>query len=226
MSESDARHGAGSSSARWAALLLRFNLQPALYADASWLPRWARRPETLQPCVRDALSRAMLHDRGLGGLHDWTLENRAGRFFLMDSRSRDAVALALGVAAQRDPLRRVVLKARLDALRGALGDALGTLWMPVAEAVEPAQRPVSIAWEAFDGKALGRALTMDGYSQLLRLVDRENHALWGRAVLCAPRGVASTEPLPAMGAAPAKRLIGGVISELIPRRTAQWAWLF
>jgi hypothetical protein len=213
------------ASAPWVAALLHFNLRPALYAHPSWLPNWAHKLETLTPRVREALSVELLREHRLDIAHDWGMHDRAGRLFMIEPDLRDRLALAIGIAVHRDSLRQVVLKPRLNALRAVLGEALDTLWLPVAEAVERSPVSISITWESFNGVSLRKTLVTDGYRQMLRLVDPNQRAVWGRAVLCVPRDLAS-QKRPALGAAPAARLLDGIMMDIIPRGASSWTWLF
>lgn len=213
------------ASAQWVAALLRFNLQPACYAHPSWLPAWARNVQALTPAVREALSMGLLQEHHLDALHDWDMLGHAGRLFMIEPSAREQLALGIGIACQRDSLRQVVLKPRLNALRAALGDALDVLWLPVAEAVERSPTPISIAWDPLDIGLLRRALMADGYRQMLRLCDPAHRAVWGRAVLCVPRALTSPQ-LPVLSGAQAVRLLDGIVMDLIPRGASSWTWLF
>jgi hypothetical protein len=212
-------------SAPWVAALLRFNLQPASYVHPSWLPIWASKLEAITPGVREALSIELLCEHHLDALHDWDMHDRAGRLFMMDPSVRDQLALVIGIAFHRDSLRQVVLKPRLNALRAVLGDALDTLWLPVAEAVERSPTSISIAWDPLDSSSLRQTLMADGYCQMLRLCDPTRRAVWGRAVLCAPRALAAQHVSPLSGA-PAARLLEGIVMDIIPRGASSWTWLF
>ena len=213
------------NSAPWFAALLRFNLQPASYAHPSWLPLWARELEAITPRVRNALSIELLCEHHLDTVHDWDMHDRAGRLFMIGPDVRDQLALVIGIAFHRDSLRQVVLKPRLNALRAVLGDALDTLWLPVAEAVERSPTAISIAWTPLDSSSIRQTLIADGYHQMLRLCDPTHRAVWGRAMLCMPRALASRK-VPALGGAPAARLLDGIVTDIIPRGASSWTWLF
>lgn len=213
------------SQAHWAQLLLRFNLQPAAYAHASWLPEWAGEAA---PAVLQELSLALLTEHGLDAACDWWLNDRAARLFLVDPPARGRLALAVGIAAHRDSLRQVVRQAQLATLRSVLGEALDTLWLPVAEAIEHAARPLSLQWEPFNGELLACELTDEGYRQLLRLLDRRDPAQRPaalRAAFCAPRAL-SVDPLPPLPRQGATRSADAIVADLLPRWAPAWTWLF
>ncbi|MBA3596408.1 MAG: SctK family type III secretion system sorting platform protein [Methylibium sp.] len=211
--------------ASWAQLLLRFNLQPASYADESWLPEWAA--DAREPVLQE-LSLAMLREHGLETSCDWWLNDRAARLFLMDRPARARLALTAGIAAHRDSLRQVVRQQHLTALRGALGDALDTLWLPVAEAVEHAPVPLYLHWEPLNGVALRQRIQHDGYHQLLRLLNAQDPvqrpaAL--RAAFCAPKGL-SLQTLPCLPRQRTERWVDAIVNDILPRWTPTWTWLF
>ncbi|MBA2723608.1 MAG: SctK family type III secretion system sorting platform protein [Methylibium sp.] len=211
--------------ASWAKLLVRFNLQPASYADASWLPDWAAGAS--EPVLRE-LSLALLREHGLQTSCDWWLNDRAARLFLMDRPALERLALTAGIAAHRDSLRQVVRQSRLACLRSALGDTLDTLWLPVAEAVEYAPAPLQLPWEPFDGAALEHRLVHDGYQQLLRLLnvrDAAQRPAALRAAFCAPRAL-SSKPLPCLPRQRAERWTDAIVNDILPRWTPAWTWLF
>lgn len=211
--------------ASWAKLLLRFNLQPASYADASWLPDWARGAG--EPVLRQ-LSLALLREHGLHSSFDWWLNDRAARLFLLDRPALKRLALAVGIAAHRDSLRQVVQHSRLASLRAPLGDALDTLWLPVAETVEYAPVPLQLQWDPFDGAALAHRLEGDGYHQLVRLLnvrDAAQRPAALRAAFCAPRAL-SLQPLACLPRPRSERCTDALVNDILPRWTPAWTWLF
>ncbi len=219
---------AGPVEGRWAKALIRFNLEPAEYADPSWLPDWA--PEA-SPRVRQELSRGLLRDQGLEALCDWSLRDYAARMFMMDTAARRRVALAVGVAAHRDSLRQVVRKERLTMLSTCLGDALSTLWLSVAESVPRAPGELTLQWEPFDAGGLVRRLTRIGDVQLLRVVKEAGNtqrAAASRAAFCLPRQSEDQrlDKPSALSAAHSARMTEKIISDLIPRWAPEWTWLF
>ncbi|RQP21322.1 SctK family type III secretion system sorting platform protein [Piscinibacter terrae] len=225
MTDACATVGCDLTSSAWVRTLLRFNLSPASYADPSWLPRWAA---DAAPAVIEALSVDLLRDRGLDTAFDWHMPKGPGRFFMLAPRELAALSVAVGIAAHRDSLRQVVLKPRLGALRSSLGDALDTLWLPVAEAVPRSVRPLSISWEPLDAPRLRQTLRGEGMRQLLRFVDAGDpaqKAVASRAVLCAPREVAANL-LPRLPADEAAHAFGAIVTHLIPRWAPSWTWLF
>lgn len=213
---------------RWARALVRFNLEPVDYAEASWLPTWAPQAHLR---VRRALSHALLCGQDLEANFDWQMKQPAARFFMMDTSALDQIGLAIGIAAHRDSLRQVVRKDHLAALGACFGDAFSTLWLGVAETVPHAVAPLSLQREPLDPPALGRYLAAVGKSQLLRLLDDTEPASRAAALRAAfrlPRATPATaptrgKPLPASLALP----MGAAIeTDLIPRLAPQWAWLF
>lgn len=216
----------GDSPKQWVSNLVRFNLQPVLYADPSWLPSWLSvEVEALSPRMRDALSGQILREHGLDNCYDWAVKEPGARLFMIEPLSRDQLALAIGVAAQRDTLRRVVLKSRLASLHSCLGDALDVLWLPISETVERSFTPISISWEPFCGDLLRKALMLEGYRQILRLADPAHRALWGRIVLSTPRTF-NFNQISVMNTAASDKLVNGIVSDLIPRLASSWTWLF
>lgn len=213
------------ASAPWCEVLLRFNLNVAAYADATWLPYWAF---DASPTVLECLSGELLREHGLDATFDWSMPAGPARLFMMDREERGALATAIGIAAHRDSLRQVVLRPRLTALRGALGDAFDTLWLPAAEAVPRSLLPWGASWDFFDADGVRQQFAAEGVRQMLRLVrsaDPEQRAVLGRAKLCASR-TAIDPPLPRLMNSETSRFWDALTQYLIPRWAPSWNWLF
>lgn len=213
---------------RWARAVLRFNLEPAEYADPSWLPGWA--PHAT-PRVRRALSHGLLCEHGLEALFDWSLDAPAARLFMMDPAARQPIDLAIGIAAYRDSLRQVVRKDRLVALRECLGEPLSALWLGVAETVPRSAVPLALEWASFDAPALSQALADRGRLELSHLLDAAvpaQRAAAARVAFCLPRRHAETPEgaAPALSSAQAARMTDAIVTDLLPRWAPQWIWLF
>ena len=208
---------------RWRAALVGFNLDPVAYADAGWLPAWA---PSAAPRVRRALSADLLREQGLEDRHDWVLDDRATRLFLIEPTLLLDVRVAVGIAAHRDSLRQTVRHADLATLRHALGEALDTLWLPIAETVERSLTP--LPRPGFAVGDLRVCMADEGGRQLLRLIDGRDpsrRAAAGRAALCLPRRL-QRDPLPPLGPAAAARMSDAIIDSLVPRWAPAWTWLF
>lgn len=218
-----------AASARWAETALRFDAQPALYADPSWLPGWAvNSPRPLPLRIERELSNWLLAVQQVGAPSDWGACCGAARLFMIDAPARDAVALAVGVAAQRGVLRQVVLQARIKSLQQALGDALDTLWSPLAESVPHETQTLSLSWREFDAAALRQTLQHAGLRQLLRLLnpaDPAQHPMAARAALCAPR-LWPQPAQPVLDAAQTERLSALIVQTAVPQWASAWTWLF
>ncbi len=218
----------GAIDGRWARAVVRFNLQPAEYADASWLPRWA---PLAAPRARQELSRGLLREHGLETLCDWALDDAAARLFMMDADAFDSISLAVGVAAHRDSLRQVVRKDRLTALRECLGQAASALWLSVAESVPRAAAALIIGWEPLDAQALKSKLTDTGKAALLRMLDPTEPRQRAAALRCAlrlprPASAQGELALPPLPLSQAERMAEAIVRDLLPRWAPQWTWLF
>ena len=209
--------------------VLRFDSQPALYADPSWLPQWAvGSPRPLQLRLERELSSWLLAQQRVDGPCDWAACCAAARLFMMDARERDALALVTGVAAHRASLRQVVLHDRIEALRVGLGGALDVLWSPVAECVGHAESRLVVPWDVVGVDALRSRLRQDGLHQLLRLLnpdDVRQRAAAARAALCAPRRATGADAR-GLPAAQAERLSDALIEFAVPEWASAWTWLF
>lgn len=214
----------------WRSALLRFNLHPALYAHASWLPGWAH-AAVQGPQLQAALSRSLLQAQGVHELFDWELRDTGARLFLLDPAALRALALSLGVAAHRDRLCRIVWQPQLLALQAALGDTFDALWLPVSEQVQVfpvqaldglllLQSPAAVA-------ALRQRLEHDGLLLLLRLVDPGLSAQRAAAVRAAfrlPRALAG-KALPPLPGARAEALARAIAEQLLARCAPGCGWL-
>jgi len=213
---------------RWPALVARFNLRPAQYADASWLPDWVAAPDALPERLERELSAWLLAEHGLDGNNAWALGSEAARLFMLDAPARLMLAQALGVARHRSALRQVVLQPQVEALRLALGDTLDALWSPLAEAVEASPHRFVLPWSAFDGRVLREQLQLDGLRVLLSLFDPADASHRGaaqRAAFCLPRRLVGTA-WPSLSAARARPLLQTIVTHAIPAWAPAWTWLF
>ncbi len=220
---------AGPGDLRWYEALIRFNLDPAAYADPSWLPSWAG---SARPPEARMLSAALLQAHGLAKNHDWVLDDRATRIFLIAPNALRDLALGVGIAAHRDSLRRVVKQHDLQALRASLGDALDTLWLPLAETIPRSRERIERATlevAAIESGELSTLLRTEGARQLLRLIDGSAPARRGsaaRAAFCAPRRLALESPQADGSPTASTRLLDAVIDSLVPQWAPAWTWLF
>lgn len=217
--------GPDSDSFAWTQALLNFNLSPAQYADASWLPNWAGEGSE---AALHALSAELLSTHALDSSFDWVLPAGPARLFMIGRDERDSLALAVGVAAQRSSLRCVVRAADLGALRTTFGETGDIIWQPAAEAVPASELPWAVSWASFEPVAARRQMLVEGYRQLLRLVAAEKPAqpaVMGRAKLCAPREATERVLIPLPNIA-AKRLFDSLVDDFIPRWAPSWNWLF
>jgi uncharacterized membrane-anchored protein YhcB (DUF1043 family) len=215
---------------RWAGLVARFNEQVAAYADASWFPQELPRPEAVPSLAYlNALSSALISELGLADEVDWAVSWPSARFFLMDAPAREAMALVVGIAAQRNALRQVVQLQQLQALHHALGDYREVLWSPLAEQVPHAEKSaVALSTLLSDPQALRRRLVMDGLKQLLRLLDAKDpqqSACARRARLLIPKQEVSGL-LPSLPTLEARALGQALIAQVVPKWIPQWNWLF
>jgi hypothetical protein len=213
--------------------VMDFNLRPALYADATWLPKWAHRLKLVRgSAVERALSAGLIHERGLAGAWDWKLAAPVSRLFASPARDRSLVALAVGACAHRRQLLQVVLKPQLNSLNLVLGDLADGLWSVAVNAV-PSAAPnaadgLSEAWWRLDPAVLRRRLHDAGVAQLLGLfvpADTAQRASADRARLCLPRH-GSNRPAPQLHAKERALLERTVFETIIPRWAPACNWSF
>lgn len=218
-----------SKDERWLGVALRFDTQPAAYAHPSWLPLWAgESPQPLSPRIERELSTWLLAQQAVSEACDWSACCRAARLFMLGPRERHALALATGVAAHRTSLRQVVVRERIEVLRSGLGDALDTLWSPLAECVDHAERRLVLPLNAGGIDALRLRLHDDGLCALLRLLNSDDalqRDTAARAAFCAPRSQAlvAAHGLPSQQA---ERLSEALVEFAIPRWASTCTWLF
>lgn len=210
---------------RLAAALIRFNLEPALYAHESWLPSWSR---SATKYTLSRLSAELLQAQALASTFDWKMTVPASRFFMMDRAALGRVALMIGIASHRDRLRQIVVKSHLEVLRTALGDMLDVLWMPFAESQPRSPTRLAIRWDFFDATELKSDLANTGYRELIRLLNPakpEQRAAALRAGFCVPRDLDISK---ADTVEEAQTLLScnSIINEVIPHWAPAWTWLF
>lgn len=226
---------------RWPALVLRFNLDLAAYADASWLSTHVAVAAGASATagnsrLRAALSAALLAEHQLHQRFDWELANPAARLFLLPAEMLSQIARVIGLATHRNSLRQLVRQQQLTLLRQAVGDSWDALWLPFVEAVPLNHvgkhgalfEPLPLQWTAFDPALLCRRLKQDGLRQLLRLLDARQPtqaASAQRAALCVPRALAQAA-LPPLSDTAAQRLVCATTEQIIPRWASAWTWLF
>lgn len=210
---------------RWATALIRFNMEPALYAHHSWLPAWS---SGASKQGSSHLSAELLQTYNLASIFDWQMAVPASRFFMMDKATLERVALVTGIAAHRNRLRQIVLKSHLEVLRAGLGDAIDTLWMPFAESLPLSPSRLIIQWDPFEVDDLKVDLCNAGYFHLLQLVELcepVQHAAAMRAAFCAPKEIAALVR-PALNEGQVSRSSNTIINEVIPHWAPAWTWLF
>jgi YOP proteins translocation protein K (YscK) len=209
----------------WRNALLRFNLNISTYIDESWLPDWAA---VASPSVLEYLSIELLQEHGLNESFNWSIPKGPERLFMMDRDARCALAVAVGVAAYRDSLRKVVLKSHRSLLSGALGEAFAGLWLPSAEAIPRSSAKWAVSWDLFDAIRVKRQFADEGSRQMLRLIGGGNDSqcpVFGRARLCVSR--TAFEPLPSkLTDIDAARFFDTLVNYMIPRWAPSWSFLF
>jgi hypothetical protein len=213
--------------------VMDFNLRPALYADASWLPKWALGCKLIRgTAVERALSAGLIQERGLAGAWDWKLAAPVSRLFASPARDRSLVALAVGACAHRKQLLQVVLKPQLNSLNLVLGDLADGLWNVAVNAVPSAASnaadSLSEAWWRLDPAILRRRLHDAGAAWLLGLFERcdpAQRASADRALLCLPRPCSDRPVLP-LDAKQRALLERAVFETIIPRWAPACNWSF
>lgn len=212
-------------SSAWCDTLLRFNLNVATYIDVSWLPDWI---DQASPLVLEALSLQILREHKLEALFDWCMQREPGRLFMIDREDRNILAIAVGVAACRDSVRRVVAQSHLELLRDALGDSFEGLWLPEVEAIPRSFSKWSPSWHSFNKSRVRQHFLDEGMRQMLRLVDSgvsSCDALVGRARLCASRA-ANEHLLAELNSIEATKFWNVILNYMIPRWAPSWNFLF
>lgn len=214
----------------WPQLVLRFNEQPARYADTSWLPAVLPRQDTnSSDAYINALSFGLLSELGLLETTDWRLQAPASRLFLLDAACLHRLALVVGIASHRDTLRQVIQREHLKVLHNLLGELQEVLWLPMAELVPRAQKTDKPLNTLFSRPAaLQDHLAHGGMRQLLRLLDLRNPdqcASAARARLMV-RKDQIPHLLPSLPPPEALALCKALTEQAISRWMPQWNWLF
>jgi hypothetical protein len=207
------------------ALVQQFNLAPATYVDASWLPRdWLPQFERLRGAMHtrtaQALSRWLLTQHALADEFDFDFGAKDKRLALLDGPAFQKLARYLGLAVHARSLRGVVQRAARNVLMQRIGaDAYEFLLRsaPVIDAGAGAQRIDPAAAD------LEVKLLETGSRCLLEALPDSAHAAKRRAQLKLPRSASSNAGASEPQAAVTRRLL---ISHFIPAVLPQWAWLF
>jgi hypothetical protein len=215
---------------RHAMRLVEFNLHVARYAHRSWYPQGIGMPLVdergrPEPRAELQLSDWLLRESSLHRDMDWRMEEPAKRLWLLDGPALERLLLEAAVALHRESLMRVIDGERVRTLERWL-DA--SLWRFVMEELPPGlsnDHPPAVDFERGEPESLEESLRADGARTLLSLLRSEWRAVRGRAQMRFDIGLAR-ERSPAVPAAQAKRVLELIVTQLIPGRFAEWAWLF
>ncbi len=212
-----------TSSPKLAGLVRQFNLAPADYVDASWLPAgWPARyadAESLHGRTAAALSRWLLQQHGLADQFDFDFAAREKRLALLDAPALRTLARYLGLAHYAPYLRRVVARETRSTLMQRIGGP-GYAFLLNAALSTRAGTPAALDAHAddFDTRLLNA-----GAVALLAALPCPAGALRARVQLKLPRTAAHCPAAPVAEAAGIRTLI---FTRLIPAVAPQWLWLF
>jgi type III secretion protein K len=213
-----------TSSPKLAGLIRQFNLAPAGYVDASWLPAgWSARyadAESLHGRTAAALSRWLLQQHGLADQFDFDFAAREKRLALLDVPALRTLARYLGLAHYAPYLRRVVAREARSTLMQRIGGPGYAFLLNAALLPTHAGTPTALDAHADD---FDTRLLHAGAGALLASLPGPASALRRRVQLKLPRAAAHSPAAPVAEAAGIRTLI---FTRLIPAVAPQWLWLF
>ena len=210
--------------AAWLRAVLVFNLSPAVYADASWLPPDAPAVDSSR-AARRQLSDALIAEHGLDDCFDWGMSDPVLRPMLLSPQSWSELALTAGVLAHRNRLRQVVQREVFSQWQALLGDRMDLLWTPLADCfpaigsqIKPAPSPEAVA-----------AIRDDGQAVILSLLNPHHDFVHANVLRRAQVRLPRSRLLDPLAWQPevvhADALAHTLMDELLPRRSPEWTWL-